>query len=912
MRNALAADPIKDVERYASTAESAAQLRELVEDACSLLPGFRVVSEADSCWLVVLPPNQCGLAQGWKLHVSASILTAFEVLRRIVPVLLRERVQFKVARSLQDLAALNEGEAGISQIGKFVTVYPKSDAQAVRLAASLDQMTRGLAGPLVPSDRALTPGSAVHYRYGGFDNRLIQLPYGEIVPAIADPKGQLTPDRRSDFYAPPEWVKDPFVAAGIADGKAESENIIDGYLLPVSVLYKSPRGDIFLALDLKKNRRCVIKSARQGTAVYRDGRDSRDQLRNEYKVLCALMPDKRFPEPYALLERERETLLVMQDFPGETLASYVTAVRSRGRSVSAERAIEWCKQLAGALAKVHDHALIYRDLKPTNIILSPSGKLRIIDFELAHDPTSPLPALGLGTRGYMSPQQSSGAPLSVTDDIYSLGAVLYFMVSGAEPAQTPAAIPLTDRPLALLVPSLAPAFVALIERCLDPQAKRRFSTMSDLIKAIDRVEHKTLARAVRSVELTRHRERTSRKKYRTLANQLGETLIGVGSSIAGVGTAWTSDENKRSAIFPRDINTGTAGVVLALAELARNSGSRRIRRTLREGCSWLIGVPAPSGARVPGLYVGEAGIAAALLRAGQILGDAALVKAAHERARLVARLDHVSPDLFNGTAGRLRMHLFMWDETREEAQLRAARKAGEFLLETASRNRNGEMKWIIPDGFDGLSGNAFLGYAHGAAGIADSLLELYEVCGDLRFLTATTGAARWLARLALPALADRSGAEWPTVEDGEPAGAMWCHGSTGIGQFFLRASRQRLIPNAHRIAERAARSVAGGARSLGPVQCHGLAGSVEFLIDMFQETKKRCYLEEAITLGRLLEGFSVRQNGRLLWASDQPTLFRPDYMTGYAGIALCLLRLANPAGQPRHLSRELFRLQRKR
>ena len=95
----------------------------------------------------------------------------------------------------------------------------------------------------------------------------------------------------------------------------------------------------------------------------------------------------------------------------------------------------------------------------------------------------------------------------------------------------------------------------------------------------------------------------------------------------------------------------------------------------------------------------------------------------------------------------------------------------------------------VPPGYGELSGAAYLGYAHGAAGIADCLLDLWEVSGEERWLEAALGGARWLARQVLPALDDGSGLEWPMTEGGQPVGALWCHGAAGVGRLYVESRR---------------------------------------------------------------------------------------------------------------------------
>jgi len=136
-----------------------------------------------------------------------------------------------------------------------------------------------------------------------------------------------------------------------------------------------------------------------------------------------------------------------------------------------------------------------------------------------------------------------------------------------------------------------------------------------------------------------------------------------------------------------------------------------------------------------------------------------------------------------------------------------------------------------------------------------------EATGDDRFLSAARGAGRWLARQAVPVLDDGSGLDWPRTEGEPPFGAAWCHGAVAIGLFFLHAARLDVLPGAADVAARAARTAARGARPQGPIQCHGLAGNIEFLLDMNSVTGDAAYLAEARSLGRLLEAFSYEKDG---------------------------------------------------
>lgn len=840
-------------------------------------------------WIVARHGQRTLPDQGWKLHVTAEPDSAEAVISCAVPVLCTHHAAFKVAGSKTMLAALNDGSGGASQIGKFITVYPADDEAAVHLAAALDEATKGLLGPRVPSDRRLTPGSLVHYRYGGFGARSMQTAIGEIVPALVTPEGELVPDRRLPFYDAPAWAADPFEAAGLFIAGVERDRLVNDRYVIVATLARSPRAEVHMALDLDEGRCCVLKGAPTGSAGAGERR-----LRHEAEVLERLAADSRFPTAYGLFTDGDRSVLVLEDIAGKTLSAHLAELVASGRSVAGELIASWGSELAEALQSVHDAGYVYRDLKSSNVLITPDGTLRLIDFELAHEIGSPTPVHGAGTTGYMSPQQAHGEPPAVTDDVYSLGALLYSCATLTEPGMGPLA-----RPVALVNPSIGGALARVLERCLDPKSSARYTDAAAAGRAIaaSRSKATSVPPAFGEPPLGESEDRACARSRR-LAVKLLRTICDAAQPIGDGGLTWGSS-NLYAMGGARDLNMGSGGTVLALAELVRVAGGSEERELLEAAARSLANAARPEGPPLGGLYVGEAGVGAALLRAGQVLGDDTLRSAAAARGRDVACLPHSSPDLFNGTAGRLRFHLLLWDDTGAAEHLGHAVAAGEHLLGVAERSA-GEAWWTIPPGYGDMSGQAYLGYAHGAAGIADSLLDLHDATGDARFLEASTDTARWLERLAVPVLDDSSGRDWPSTEGGKVLGPYWCHGAAGIGRFFLHAERQD-------VAAQAARAAARGARRAGPIQCHGLSGNIEFLLDVHEATGDPAFMREARWLAQLLELFATERGGNLVWPSDSSLVFSPDYLTGYAGVAMCLLRLADPT-LPHQLSRRGFKV----
>lgn len=862
-------------------------------------------ASAASRWIRVGRAGTVPPGQGWKLHVSATPASAPAVLAGALPVLLDEGACFKVAASPLVLRSLNDGEGGLSQIGKFLTVYPAQEDQAVRLAVALDEATRGLPGPAVPSDRALRAGSLVHYRYGTFGGQALETAPGQLVGALVGPGGERVPDHREARYHCPEWLVDPFVAAGIAD--APTVRLVGGRFLVTGTLHRSPRGAVHLAMDVVDMRACVLKRACRDAGAAPDGRDARDFLRHEAAVLARLAPDPRFPAVYGLFEQDDgDVLLAMEEVEGVTLSEHIGRRAVTGRGLPPEQVVAWGRELAAALARVHAAGLVYRDLKTTNVIVGRDGRLRLVDFEFAHDPAEGGPPRGVGTRGYYE-RPRAGDAIGEAGDVYGLGAVLYAAATGAEPYLAPRPYDLLARPPALLRPTVGPGLVGVISRCLEADPAARWASMAAVDVALGELGEDARrpppplgAEPVPETET----EAGARRRARLLAGRLGDWLHTTVRRAPGR-LSWPHHDPAAPGTDPGDVAAGTDGVLLALAELVADLDDPRHAALLAEGAEALASVSAGRRRPPPGLYLGAGGTAAALLRAGRVLGDDHLVAAAAERARSIARQPHDSPDLFHGSAGRLRLHLVTWDATGDREQLRAAVSAGEWLLAGGPGGAKGAPRWSMPAGYGDLSGSTYLGYAHGAAGVADALLDLFEATADDRFLTAASDTAAWLHRLALPALDDGTGLTWPAVEGGAAAGALWCHGATGIGRFFLHAT-QLGVPGASDVALGAAWMAARGARSNGPTQCHGLAGNIELLLDVARVTGHEPWRREARSLARLLDAFAVEREEGLVWMADPPPTVVPGYLLGCAGVAVCLLRLADPEHRPHLLSREGF------
>lgn len=407
--------------------------------------------------------------QGWKLHVSATIFTAGRVLEASAPLLASRGVLYKAPASLDELERLNSGVLyDYNQVGKFLTVYPRTDEEAAQLAAELDRATRGLAAPPVPFDVKYRAGGCVYYRYGAFRALEFKGAEGTRALAVRDPEGNLVPDLR-DFAAQPTWAADPFAAGRAHRAARQKATPLQTTVRVFGALKQRGRGGVYQALDLGATapRLCVLKEGRQSGEVSRDGRDGRWRVRHERRVLEALAAaGVNVPRVYGSFWAEGNYYLSMEFVEGENFERWLTR---RRRRLTLAAALKRGAELARLVAAVHAAGWVWRDCKPANVIVTADGELRPLDFEGACLVERPDP-LPWGTPPYAPPEVHEplrGGRLRLPEDLYALGATVYLLLTGRLPDDS-APVPLER--MRRNVPVRAQRIVA---RLLDPDPGRR-------------------------------------------------------------------------------------------------------------------------------------------------------------------------------------------------------------------------------------------------------------------------------------------------------------------------------------------------------------------------------------------------------------------------------------------------------
>jgi eukaryotic-like serine/threonine-protein kinase len=266
------------------------------------------------------------------------------------------------------------------------------------------------------------------------------------------------------------------------------DTLFDGRYRIVRKLGAGGMADVYLAEDQELGRRVAIKIL--------NGRHANDdqfieRFRREAKNAAAL----NHPNIVSIYDRgnaEDTYYIAMEYLDGRTLKELIV-----GHGQAPVRvAVEYARQILSALRFAHRHGIVHRDIKPHNVLVDREGRVKVTDFGIARAGTSQMTETGsiVGTAQYLSPEQARGGEVDQRSDLYSLGVVLYELLTGKTPFEgdTPVEIAMkhlsnTPQTPSELRPDIPPELDMVILRALAKDPDERYQSADEMEGDLDRV-----------------------------------------------------------------------------------------------------------------------------------------------------------------------------------------------------------------------------------------------------------------------------------------------------------------------------------------------------------------------------------------------------------------------------------------
>ena len=265
--------------------------------------------------------------------------------------------------------------------------------------------------------------------------------------------------------------------------------LFDGRYRILRKLGSGGMANVYLAEDEDLGRRVAIKILSER---YANDESFNERFRREAKSAASLS-HPNIVSIYDRGEADGIPYIAMEVIEGRSLKELIL---TRG-PLPLATAIDYTHQILDALRFAHRNGIIHRDIKPHNILLGAENRAKVTDFGIARAGASQMTEVGsiMGTAHYLSPEQARGAPVTAASDLYSVGVVLYEMLTGQVPFNGDSAIEIamkhlneTPRPPSSLRPELTPELDQVVLRALAKNPEDRYQASEEFSADLDRVE----------------------------------------------------------------------------------------------------------------------------------------------------------------------------------------------------------------------------------------------------------------------------------------------------------------------------------------------------------------------------------------------------------------------------------------
>lgn len=272
-----------------------------------------------------------------------------------------------------------------------------------------------------------------------------------------------------------------------AGGRLAPGSLLQDRYRILGVLGSGGMSTVYKAQDLRfphVARLCAIKEMSNTILDPRLRQQALSNFEREASLLATLN-HPAIPQVYDYFTEGEHSYLVMEFISGKDLE---TLLEEREGFPTEEEVVQWALQICDVLTYLHNHKphpIIFRDLKPSNVMLDDEGRIRLVDFGIAKVFQTSQRGTMVGTEGYAPPEQYRGIA-SPQGDIYALGATLHHLLTKQDPRLEPP-FSFHERPIQAVNPLVSDELVAIVNRALEYDAGRRFRSVEEMRRALLRL-----------------------------------------------------------------------------------------------------------------------------------------------------------------------------------------------------------------------------------------------------------------------------------------------------------------------------------------------------------------------------------------------------------------------------------------
>lgn len=264
---------------------------------------------------------------------------------------------------------------------------------------------------------------------------------------------------------------------------------LDGRYLLEELVGEGGMANVYRAMDLKEQRTVAVKILKEECT---ESEEMVRRFKNESKAI-SILNHPGIVKVYDVSVTDKIQYMVMEYVDGITLKEYLS---QRGGPLTWKETLHFITQVLEALSHAHSKGVVHRDVKPQNIMLQSNGQVKLMDFGIARFSQAENYALGnkaIGSVHYISPEQAKGMSTDATTDIYSVGVMMYEMLSGKLPFESNSAVSVAIKqisdeavPLSKLMPDLPTGLSEICCKAMAKDHRDRYQSAPAMLEAIRR------------------------------------------------------------------------------------------------------------------------------------------------------------------------------------------------------------------------------------------------------------------------------------------------------------------------------------------------------------------------------------------------------------------------------------------